>query len=134
MTPQTKTQVSVLHPNGTVLTTIDDIGKVPCALDFPKPAVGFSDANPTWTVRDAPRFVPNPSGVVPDNVSSPHFPAALANTSGFDLGTDALDIYIFLPAVGGGSYGYTGLRSEFLQLTGAIPPLPDAAFGTWFSW
>ena len=42
---------------------------------------------------------------------------------------------MFLPAAAAeGRYGYSGLRSEFLQLTGAIPPLPDAAFGTWFSW
>lgn len=37
-------------------------------------------------------------------------------------------------AASSGSYGYSGLRSEFLALTGPVPHLPDEAYGTWFSW
>jgi alpha-glucosidase (family GH31 glycosyl hydrolase) len=82
-------------------------------------------------------------------------PPSLLNTSGFDASNDAPDIYIFLPAAAttaadtrqntainspdshvakAAEYGYAGLRSEYLKLTGAVPALPDEAFGTWFSW
>ena len=128
-------QLKVFHPNGTMLSNIPDMSKAPCTQSFPHPAVGFSGVNPSWAIRDAPRFVPNPSGVVPANVSDPPYPTGTGNTSGFDLTNNALDVYVFLPAsVDEARYGYAGLRSEFLQLTGAIPPLPNEAFGTWFSW
>ena len=87
-------------------------------------------------------------------------PPSLLNTSGFDASNDAPDVYIFLPAAAAAAadtwqttainaqdsheaaaaaakaaeYGYTGLRSEYLKLTGPVPALPDEAFGTWFSW
>ena len=142
--------MSVYHPDGTLIANMSDIATTPCTQDFPQPTVQFSAANPSWAIRDAPRFVPNPSGVVPANVSCPPYARGTANTSGFDVTNNALDVYVFLPgaaaddapgttphgdsSVAGGGYGYTGLRSEFLQLTGPIPPLPDEAFGTWFSW
>ena len=81
-------------------------------------------------------FVPSAAGVVPPEVakaSGVTVPPSLAATSGFDGGNDAPDVYIFLPGAARG-YGYTDLRSEYLNLTGPVPALPDEAFGTWFSW
>jgi hypothetical protein len=66
-----------------------------------------------------PRFVPPPLGYVPCPVANQTCPPDLHNTTGFDLRNDAADVYIFLPGAAAQSdYGYRGLRSEFLALTG----------------
>jgi len=68
-----------------------------------------------WAVADTPRMVPPPWGATP----APG-PTALPATSGWDLGNDAPDLYVFLPR---GDYGR--LRSDLLRLTGPteLPPL-----------
>jgi hypothetical protein len=68
-----------------------------------------------WAVADTPRIIPPPWGATPAPPGGP-FP----DTSGWDLGNDAPDLYVFLP---GGDYA--GLRSDLLRLTGPteLPPL-----------
>jgi hypothetical protein len=120
---------------GTVLATIPNLLSVPPQLHFPEPA-GFAASTPYWAIRDSPRFIPSAAGVVPPDVAKANgvtIPPNLLNTSGFDGSNDAPDVYIFLPSAAAG-YGYKQLRSEYLHLTGPVPPLPDEAFGTWFSW
>jgi hypothetical protein len=134
----------------------DGAGSVPASLQFPMPA-DFNDGKLlSWTIRDSPRFVQASDGVVPPGAVGEKIDPLLVNTSGFDLRNAATDVYIFLPgaaaattastaattasntataaSISASNYGYTGLRREYLTLTGPIPTLPDKAFGTWFSW
>jgi hypothetical protein len=68
-----------------------------------------------WAVADSPRIIPPAWGATPAPPGAP-----LAATSGWDLGNDAPDLYVFLP---GGDYGR--LRADLLRLTGPteLPPL-----------
>jgi hypothetical protein len=79
----------------------------------PLPAPG--DHPQVWAVADAPRLVPPPWGATPAEA-----PTALPETSGWDLGNDAPDLYVFLPRG-----DYRRLRSDLLRLTGPteLPPL-----------
>jgi len=68
-----------------------------------------------WAVADTPRIIPPPWGATPAPAGAP-----LPGTSGWDLGNDAPDLYVFLP---GGDYAT--LRADLLRLTGptGLPPL-----------
>ncbi|MDR3669925.1 MAG: glycoside hydrolase family 31 protein [Holophaga sp.] len=68
-----------------------------------------------WAMADAPRVIPPPWGAIPAPPGAPR-----AETSGWDLGNDATDLYVFLP---GGDYHR--LRADLLRLTGPteLPPL-----------
>jgi hypothetical protein len=65
-----------------------------------------------WAFADAPRIVPPRWGATP---APDHDP-----TSGWDLGNDATDVYVFLP-----ERSYARLRQDLIQLTGPseMPPL-----------
>ena len=88
-------------------------GEVPRTSSVPLPAPG--ERPQVWVMGDHPRLVPPPWGATP----APHL-NRLAGTSGWDLGNDAPDLYVFLPR---GSYAR--LREDLLRLTGPteLPPL-----------
>jgi len=131
-----------------------DISSISSSLAFPTPVDMYRKSVKSFALRDGPRFVPSGEGAIPcdEEGRAGKCDAALLNTSGFDVRNDANDAFIFLPGSVGGSssggggdgidvastttktYGYAELRAEYLLLTGAIPALPDEAFGTWFSW
>eukprot|EP00039_Didymoeca_costata_P001322 m.51572 g.51572 ORF g.51572 m.51572 type:complete len:1018 (+) comp10741_c0_seq1:186-3239(+) len=94
------------------------------SLQAPEPAL--IQNNSYMAIKDAPRFVPPTGGAIPP---AKPVPAPLANTSGYDVTNHADDLYVFLF-----SNGYPAMRQEFLSLTGAVPTLPDWAFGLWFCW
>ena len=76
-----------------------------------------------WVLGDAPRVVPSARGALPP-------PAGAEDaTSGWDLGNDAPDAYVFFPAAS----GYAAFRADFLRLTGGIPLVPLYALGLWYS-
>ena len=76
-----------------------------------------------WVLGDAPRVVPPARGALPP-------PAGEADPdSGWDLGNDAPDAYVFLPRAA----GYEDFRAAFLRLTGGIPLVPLYALGLWYS-
>jgi hypothetical protein len=132
----------IAKDNVTVLMRPTAFRSVPSKLSFPMPADFNEHKLLSWAIRDSPRFVPSVDGVVPPAAVGEKIDPLLANTSGFDLRNAATDCYVFLPGAAAAanltttasSYGYTGLRAEYLALTGPIPTLPDKAFGTWFSW
>lgn len=68
-----------------------------------------------WAVADSPRLAPPAWGATPAPPGAP-----LAATSGWDVGNDTPDLYVFLP---GGDY--RRLREDLLRLTGptGLPPL-----------
>jgi hypothetical protein len=146
----------ISQDNVTVLMQKTKCRAVSTSLHFPMPA-DFNDGKLlSWAIRDSPRFVPSTDGVVPPGAVGEKIDPLLVNTSGFDLRNAATDVYIFFPgavaattastaattasaaatsaSISASNYGYTGLRREYLTLTGPIPTLPDKAFGTWFSW
>ncbi len=76
-----------------------------------------------WVLGDAPRVVPSARGALPP-------PEGEENAaSGWDLGNDAPDVYVFFPAAS----GYARFRADFLRLTGGIPLVPLYALGLWYS-
>lgn len=77
-----------------------------------------------WVMADWPRIVPPPWGATPVPPTAPIDPS-LVETSGWDLGNDAPDIYLFCPGKG----GYSRFRKDFLALTGPTPMPPLRAFG-----
>ena len=85
-----------------------------------------------YAVADGPRFVVPPWGAAPAPPNATVDPALL-HTNGYDLRNDVEgDTYVFL--LGGDLAGWHASRREFLALTGPTPPLPDWAFGTWYSY
>ncbi|MBX3120480.1 MAG: DUF5110 domain-containing protein [Fimbriimonadaceae bacterium] len=84
-------------------------GSLPNSVWLPSPG----DKPKVWWFADAPRIVPPKWGLTPS--PNPNDP-----TSGWDIGNNAPDIYIFLP-----SGNYRQLRKDFLELTGRneMPPL-----------
>ena len=72
---------------------------------------------------DHPRLIPPPWGATP----APRVDR-LAGTSGWDLGNDAPDLYVFLPR---GDYGH--LRAELLRLIGRTEMPPLYMFGGFHS-
>ena len=82
-----------------------------------------------YALEDQPRFVPPPWA--PDPASS-DVRTHLRPTSGYDFSNGVSeDFYIFL--LGGSLNEWWNSRAEFLQLTGPVPPLPNYAYGTWFT-
>ncbi len=77
----------------------------------------------TWVMGDSPRVVPSARGALPPPEGEEDA------ASGWDLGNDAPDAYVFFPA----SSGYEAFRSDFLRLTGGIPMVPLYALGLWYS-
>ena len=76
-----------------------------------------------WVLGDAPRVVPPAWGARPPPEGEE------SADSGWDLGNDAPDAYVFFPAAA----GYERFRADFLKLTGGIPLVPLYALGLWYS-
>ena len=94
-------------------------GEAPtCAKPLPAPG----EHPLAWAIGDRPRLVPPKWGATPSPSSS------YAANSGWDLGNDAPDLYVFLPR---GDYFH--LRAELLQLTGRTELPPLYLFGAFHS-
>ena len=78
-----------------------------------------------FALRDSPRFRVPPGGAIPQTNVAPE----LANTSGYDIRNDADDVYLIIVK----DNNFTGLKHDFLTLTGPVPRLPDYALGIWFT-
>lgn len=85
---------------------------------------GPSDNPQVWSFADTPRIIPPKWGLTPAPPGNTDHP----ETSGWDLGNDAPDIYIFIP-----SGNYFQLRADFLKLTGPSEMPPLYAFGAFDS-
>jgi alpha-glucosidase (family GH31 glycosyl hydrolase) len=94
-------------------------GTTPPTDFFPGPA----SMPPAIAIADNPRIVPPKWGASapPDNSR------IRKRTSGWDVGNQALDIYVFLPK------SYEQFRKEFLSLTGPTEMPPLYNFGLWHS-
>lgn len=120
-------EVRVPSPAGLTGTTVNVGGKVVFTYDgkpvppafFPSPG-NLPKAVP---VSDYPRIIPAKWGAVLEPASS----GTKSMTSGWDLGNQAADVYVFVPK------DFLGLRKDFLSLTGAIPLPPLYTFGFWQS-
>jgi alpha-glucosidase (family GH31 glycosyl hydrolase) len=110
-------QVTVRSVNGDLLYAGRE--GLPALRSLPAPSV----QNPVWLMADTPRIIPPALGAVPPpgNEQDPN--------SGWDLGSDAKDVYVFAPGQG----GYAQLRRDFLHLTGPVPLPPLFTFGYWHS-
>ncbi|HUJ09088.1 MAG TPA: TIM-barrel domain-containing protein [Verrucomicrobiae bacterium] len=93
------------------------------ALENSRWLPGPAEKPMVWLFADSPRLIPPTWGLAP---APPNCP--LPETSGWDLGNDATDVYVFVP---GGDY--RRLRSDFLKLTGPTEMPPLFAFGTFDS-
>ncbi len=109
--------VRIESPNGQVLFNCD--GKFENNPWLPGPA----DKPDVWSFADTPRIIPPLWGLTPAPAGSP-----LPQTSGWDLGNDSPDVYVFVP---GGDY--RKLRSDFLKLTGPTEMVPLYALGAFDS-
>ena len=110
--------VRIVDDRGTALFTWN--GSLSSSVWLPGPGDGAQ----AWAFADAPRIIPPAGGrLLP---ASPG--GAWVDTSGWDLGNDAPDLYVFLP---GGDYGR--LRADLLKLTGPSEMPPLYAFGLWHS-
>ena len=96
-------------------------GQFPPSSFLPDPGAPID----AYVLADHPRIVPPPWGATPAPDGNTLFP----ETSGWDLGNDAPDIYVFVPGPG----GYAALREDYLALTGPVPMLPLWAYGYWDS-
>jgi hypothetical protein len=86
---------------------------------LPGPAEGPA----VWWFADSPRLIPPAWGLTPAPSD-----AALPETSGWDLGNDAPDVYVFIPRG-----DYRQLRRDFLKLTAPTEMPPLFAFGAFDS-
>ncbi|HEX3627362.1 MAG TPA: TIM-barrel domain-containing protein [Verrucomicrobiae bacterium] len=77
-----------------------------------------------WSFADTPRIIPPKWGLTPAPAGNKEHP----DTSGWDLGNDAPDVYVFVP---GGNYFQ--LTADFLKLTGPSEMPPLYAFGAFDS-
>lgn len=100
---------------GKVAYTVDELPKTSWL-----PAPGKT--GPVWPMADSPRLVPPKGGAIPANLAGPN-----ADTSGFDTGNDAPDLYLFV------TKDPKRLRGDFLKLTGPIPLVPRYTLGYWDS-
>ncbi len=96
--------------------TVYTVGNLPKPQWLPAPG----KTGPVWPMADSPRMVPPKGGAIPVN-------AAKGPTSGYDVGNDAPDLYLF---VGSDS---KRLRKDFLALTGPVPLVPRYTLGLWDS-
>lgn len=84
---------------------------------------GPSDNPRVWSFADTPRIVPPQWGLIPAPRNEPP-----SGTSGWDLGNDAPDVYVFVP------HGdYRQLRKDFIKLTGPTEMPPLYVFGAFDS-
>jgi len=109
--------VRVESPSGKMLYSFD--GKLENSKWLPGP----EEKPESWSFADAPRLIPPSWGAAPAAAGS-----KTAETSGWDLGNNAPDIYVFVP---GGDY--RRLRADFLKLTGPTEMPPLFAFGAFDS-
>ncbi len=93
------------------------------ALENSRWLPGPADKPAVWWFADSPRLIPPAWGLTP---APPD--AALAETSGWDTGNDAPDVYVFIPRG-----DYRQLRRDFLKLTGPTELPPLFAFGAFDS-
>jgi alpha-glucosidase (family GH31 glycosyl hydrolase) len=117
--------VSVRVPNGgaridgaTVAVagrTVFTVSGSPAPMYFPGPG----SRERVYVLEDSPRVVAPAWGATPppSNYQGPD--------SGWDLGNNAPDVYVFLNRPG----GYQNMRREFLRLTGPVPLPPLFIFG-----
>ena len=113
--------VEVQSASGELLYRVE--GALPARPRFPAP----SDLAGAFVVADSPRVVPPAWGATPPPDGAA-MPVNLVQTSGWELGNDAPDVYVFINAA-----GYAALRKEFLRLTGPIPLPPKFVLGFWNS-
>jgi hypothetical protein len=108
------------------LWATDDLDTVSQNLNWPSPG------NKTvYAIKDYPRFYTPPWGPTPIPAGVTVEPA-LAQTNGYDFRNDMTgDTYLFL--IDGTLDAWNAARTEFVQLAGPTPVLPDFAFGTWFT-
>ncbi|HTQ10934.1 MAG TPA: TIM-barrel domain-containing protein, partial [Fimbriimonadaceae bacterium] len=104
--------LKIYDKKGNVVYTFD--GKLTNSEWLPEPG----HVPRAWAFADTPRMVPSKFGLTPDLDD----PSDL--NSGWDLGNDAPDVYVFLP-----NGSYKQLRSDFLKLTGRIEMPPLYALG-----
>ena len=106
-------ELAITDPQGAVLYGGAAAGQLALTSTRSLPAPGSRPQ--VWTVADSPRILPPPWGASPAPVGS-----AFPETSGWDLGNDAPDLYVFLP-----QGDYRRLRADLLRLTGPteLPPL-----------
>lgn len=109
--------VCVQSPDGRVLYRYD--GKLDNSRWLPGPA----QKPQVWWFADSPRLIPPPWGLTPAPPGSAH-----PKTSGWDLGNDAPDVYVFVPRG-----DYRRLRQDFLKLTGPTEMVPLFALGAFDS-
>lgn len=105
------TGIKLESPDGTVIYTV---GALPGQSFLPPPTAPAA----VYPVADSPRMVPPPQGPVPASLHHEH-----PDTSGFDTGDDAPDLYLFVPSK------YEELRTDYLHLTGPVPLVPRFAMG-----
>jgi hypothetical protein len=96
---------------------------LPARPPWPDPSRPFH----AWAVADSPRVVPPAWGACPPPDDLPPDDPQRAS-SGWDLGNDAPDVYVFVPLG-----DLAAWRREFLRLTGPIPLPPLWTFGFWHS-
>ena len=116
-TAKTLNGVRVESSSGQTLYTYDS------ALENSRWFPGPADKPAVWSFADSPRMIPPAWGLTPAPAG-----AALPETSGWDLGNDAPDVYVFIPRG-----DYRQLRRDFLKLTGPTEMAPLFAFGTFDS-
>ena len=105
--------VRITDPGGHTLYAFD--GTLENSAWLPGPA----DRPRAWWFADSPRIVPPPWGLTPAQNTSLY-----PDTSGWDTGNDAPDVYVFLP-----QGDYRTLRRDFLRLTGPSEAIPLFALG-----
>ncbi len=117
--------VSVVSADGAALYRYD--GRLENSRWLPGPA----DTPQAWWFADSPRLVPPPWGLTPP--PSTLNPQPSTNSGGWDLSSNAPDIYVFVPRG-----NYFTLRRDFLKLTGPTEMMPLFAFGAfdsrWFDY
>ncbi len=115
--------IEIRSPSGELLYRVGS--DLPAGPRFPAP----NDMGPAFAAADSPRIIPPPWGAAPppEDALPPEDP--LYPTSGWVLGNDAPDVYVFInrPA------DYRAVRREFLRLTGPIPLPPLFVLGFWDS-
>lgn len=104
-----------LKVGGKVVYTV---GALPGTSWLPDPG----KTGPVWALADTPRMVPPTGGPIPANLNG-----AFPETSGFDTGNSAPDLYLFI------TRDPKRLRSEYLRLTGPTALVPRYTFGYWDS-